>query len=33
MSFNNRNTGLIRANIGYGKNVGREHFLTETGYF
>ena len=33
LTVNNRYTGLIRANIRYGKNGVRERFLMEGGYF
>ena len=33
LSVNNRYTGFVRANIRYDKNMGREIFLTEGGYF
>ena len=33
LSVNNRYTGLIRANIRYGKDGVRGSFLTEGGYF
>ena len=32
-SVNNRYTGLIRANIRYGKNGVKENLLKEVGYF
>ena len=33
LSVNNRYTGLIRANIRYGKDGVRGKFLMESGYF
>ena len=33
LPVNNRYTGLLRANIRYGKNGVREEFLMEGGYF